>query len=496
MRKPPRPFLWAAILAAPVFLGCALLVYAYFRTVYYHSDQARKDDIAALSAGAYECLLLSMYPTESFASEPFSYYRGLSTLKANHRFETINDISNYLEAALDTQQPLSIVYIGFDASAIGSQYGFHASLYYMECKRKLLPLIAANPQITFELLLPYDSISYWTSMPKKQQAEAITAYRNFTNIFAPYANVVLYFPGYEEWLVCNPANYIAPDSCTPDITAFLLALTFRDSYYRLTADNMEQRFAALQALIAAHSGQTGSQSSPDLSGYDVVFLGDSVIGNYTNSLSIPGVVQGLGNAHSFNLGQGGICAAMSRDPADVSLNTVLDAFLAGSPAALNPAEQPYRGLQAYLGHIASGNQAGNTQTCFVINYGLNDYFTGKMIASENPLDIYTYEGSIRSAAAKLQKAYPDSIILLMTPNFCSYFKNGTEPQSSVGGQLADYADAMLTLSEELGIRCLDIYRSLGINASNHGQYLEDGCHPNEWGRYLIGQRILQALKSQ
>lgn len=495
MKKQQRPLLWIAILAAPVFLFGAMLLFAYFRTIYYHSDQARRDDVAALFAGEYECLLLSMYPTEPFDAEPFAYFRGISTLKANHRFETINDISSYLEAALDAKQPLSTVYIGFDAAAVGSQYYFHASLYYKECQRRLLPLIASNPQISFELLLPYDSFNGWVSMSEKLQAESINACRNFVNIFSQYENVSLFFLGYEEWLICNPANYTAPDSCSPDITTFLLALTFGGDHYRLTPDNMEERFAALQDLIASRCGQTDPLPSLDLSGYDVVFFGDSVIGNYTGSLSIPGVVQGLGNAHAFNVAQGGTSATMDKDPSDASLNTVLDAFLAKDAAALDPEKQAYMGLGDYLEHLAPGSPCENAKLCFVLGYGLNDYFSGQRIASENPLDIYTYKGSIRCAVAKLQKAYPDSIILLMTPNFCSYFRNGTDFMSDVGGQLADYADAVLELSKELGVRCLDNYRDLGINAQNHVQYLADGCHPNERGRYLIGRRILQALQN-
>lgn len=490
MKKMSRPFFVGIILLLPILLFCGLCLFGYFRTVYYHSDQTRKNDIAALASGDYECLLLSMYPTASFASETFSYYRGISTIKAEHRFETISDISNYLSTALDTNQQLTNIYIGLDASAISAQYYFHASLYHKEYQKKLLPIISANPQISFEILLPYYSCDYWNTLSDSRQAEWINSYRNFVNIFSEYSNVTIYFLGFEEWLICNPGNYDAPDSCNSDITSFLLALTFRDNHYQLTTDNMEQRFSALESVIA--------NPSPflDLSDYNIVFFGDSVIGNYTNNLSIPGVVQALSGAHTFNIGLGGSSATMDQDPSQASLNTIVDAFLAKDKDSLDPDEQPYMGLQTYLEYMVSESTKENMRTCFVINYGLNDYFWGERIASENPFDIYTYKGSLRSAVTKLQKTYPDSIILLTTPNFCTYFKNGTELQSNVGGQLTDYADAVLELSEELGVCCLDNYHNLGINATNHGEYLADGCHPNEKGRYLIGQHILQAIQNQ
>lgn len=496
MKKKAHPFLSVTILLFPILLFGGLLLFWYFRTVYYHSGQIRQDDITALSTEDYECLLLFMYPTEPFDPETFSYYRGISTLKANHRFETISDISNYLGAALDTNQQLSNVYIGLDASAISAQYFFHASLYYKEYQKKLLPMISSHPQITFEILLPYYPLNYWEHLSGKRRTELINSYRNFVNIFSEYSNVTIYFLGFEEWLIGNPGNYDASNFCSPDITDFLLALTFRDDYYHLTTDNMEQRFAVLESLAANHATQANPSLSLDLSGYDIIFFGDSVIGNYTNSLSIPGVVQGISGAHAFNMGQGGTSAVMSRDPSIASLNTIVDAFLAKDAGTLDPSKQPYIGLQAYLEYMVSQNANEDTRTCFVIGYGLNDYFCGEMVASEDPLDIYTYKGSLRSAVAKLQKAYPDSMVLLMAPNFCSYFKDGLELRSDVGGQLTDYVDAVLELSEELEVHCLDNYHNLGINATNHGEYLADGCHPNERGRYLIGQHILQAIQNQ
>lgn len=500
MKKHPRLFLLGTIIVLIITLFCGLLLFWYFRTIHYHSDQIRKNDIAALTIGEYDCLLLSMYPTEAFDSEDFVYYRGLSTLKANHRFETISDISDYLHTALDTEQQFTNIYIGLDASAISAQYNFHTSLYYKEYQKKLLSIISANPQITFEFLLPYYSLNYWNTLSDGRQREFITAYQNFINIFSGQPNVTIYFLGYEEWLICNPGNYDAFNSCSPDITSFLLALTFRDDHYKLTPDNMEQHFAALESLMANHSHQADAPeggkenlSSPDLSNYDIIFFGDSVIGNYTNSLSIPGVIQGLSGAHTFNMGNGGTCATMGQDSSTINLNTIVDAFLAGDKEAFDPSTQPYIGLQAYLEYTASKNISEDTRTCFVINYGLNDFFSGQAISSENPFDVYTYKGSLRAAVTKLQKAYPDSMIILMTPNFCSYFDNGMQPQSEKGGQLTDYVNAILELSEELGLCCVDNYNNLGINATNHAEYLLDGCHPNELERYRIGQHILQVL---
>lgn len=496
-----RQCLLAGVMLLGAALLCGLLLFWYFRTVRYHSDQARRNDIRALAQEEYNGLFLSMFPAEPFNAENFSYYRGIPTLKACHRFETLADIGDYLRTALDGGQEITSIYIGLDAPAIAGQYGFHASLYHREYQKQLLQLVSANPQTTFEILLPYYSLAYWDSLSADRRAEYINSYRNLVNIFIGQPNVAIYFLGHEEWLVANPGNYDAPDSCNPSVTSALLLMTFQDDEDNgcaLTPDNMEERFAALEALIASRAGKGEHPfSPPDLSSCEIIFFGDSVIGNFTDSLSIPGVVQGLSGAHTFNLGRGGSHAIMNQDSSFPSLNTIVDALLAKNAELLAPDnDQPYAGLLEYLENTASEDAGTNVKTCFVINYGLNDFFSGSPIDSEDPWDICTYKGSLRTAVAKLREAYPDSMVILDTPNFCTYFGNGTQPQGEQGGKMTDYVNAVQEICDELGVYCVDNYNNLGINAKNQEEYLVDGCHPNELGRYLIAQHILQAIESE
>ena len=94
---------------------------------------------------------------------------------------------------------------------------------------------------------------------------------------------------------------------------------------------------------------------------------------------------------------------------------------------------------------------------------------------------------------KLRETYPDCEIILMTPTFCSYYSNGTIPCSADGGVFSDYVNAVKEISELLNVRYIDNYNECGIDASNYGTYLPDGCHPNEAGRLLIGRHILEKL---
>ncbi|MBQ4536046.1 MAG: SGNH/GDSL hydrolase family protein [Lachnospiraceae bacterium] len=510
-----------------IALILSLSLWWYFKTSHYTSDETRKKDLTALKSQDYNCLLLSMYSVENLDEENFIYFRGIPTLKAGHSFETLKDIGDYLESAYESGQDITSIYMGIDPAIIARQYGHHASLYHPEYEKRLVNYITEHPDTHFEFLLPYYSLTHWLEMSEAEQEEAFTAYQNFINIFSGHPNVTLYFFGHEDWLIAGHGNYETYNTCNESVTSTLLAMTIRDDTYRITAENMEERFNTLEKLISRTSTDFPTTLAPmpylyNLSDYEFVFFGDSVIGNYTDSLSVPGVVAGNGNTKAYNLAQGGTTATMvdgtdtdssadsSYGEPGQSLQTVIDAFLAQNPSLLSPDSQPHAGLTAYLNEHARAEQnpfftstgaesttttGTSVKTCFVINYGLNDYFEGQPVYSADPEDIYTYQGSLRTAVQKLTAAYPDCTILLQTPNFCSYYENGTERHGTDGWILEDYVSSVIYLTDELSgeypVYCVDNYHVLDIDATNHGEYLSDGCHPNEKGRFQMGMHILE-----
>lgn len=458
-----------------------LVLYLFERRIHhFRSDEVRRADIAALSGGDYDGLFLSMYVPEAFDAGDFDYYCAIPTVQAFHPFENLADIGDYLKQGLSYNANLSTVYIGLDPYAVSSLYGHHASFYAKDYANYLTDYVQFYPDTRFALLLPSYPLDYLRSLSDNEFEELVAACRNLVNIYSSYDNIVIYFMGYEEWLIANPGNY-DNNAYNPDVAHTILLYTFRDDRYALTPDNTEERFARVAALV-----QAPPTVYPDYSDYSIVFFGDSVIGNYRDSLSIPGAVAGLSGAHTYNLGLGGTSACGNPNTEVHTLNTIVDAFLEGDIYAFEETSTPYAGLSDY--------QEEHTQNlCFLINYGLNDYFFGTPISSGDPLDPYTYTGAIRLAVSKLREAYPDCRIILATPNFTSYFEAGKEIKSDVGGQLTDYVDAVLALAEELDVDCMNNYVNFGVDNQNHGLYLEDGCHPNVSLRYIYGQHIIEKL---
>lgn len=471
----------------------ALGFYFYFRTRHYTSDSIRDSDIAEVNLSAPGCVMLSMLPPENFSAQDYERFCGISTVKASHRFENLYDIRDFFHA-LEVRPDK--VYLVFDPISVASLYGFHASLYGRAYTDTLLSVIGENGETSYDILLSGYSLEYWKTLSERKREAVVAAYRDFVNLFGGRPNVRICYLGGEEWLVANPGNYESENSCKEELTRLIVALTIRDDAYRLTAENMEDKFMVMRNLLDNKSpdpliSEEDFTTSVDLSGMDVVFFGDSVIGNFTGSTSIPGVVAGLSGAETYNFGVGGTTATYSGDPEEMSLPAVVEAFLSGDVSRLSDDSRVKRDMEGYL----SGRADGTTRsTCFILNFGLNDYFTGMPIYEPLSDDgTSCYAGALRAAVTRLREAYPGCRVILMTPNYSVEFHGGMDIQSPDGGILSDYADAVLDVADEMDVEVIDNYYESGIDGSNVWTYISDGTHPNERGRYVIGRRIVRTI---
>ncbi len=471
MRKthlPHRYILISAIML--IFLGtAAILIWQQNRT-----PSAMQEDFLRIASGNYNAAFLSTYPIETYQEEDFSYYRGLSLFKASYCIPDISVLQNYMTELTASDNNIVIVYLGMDPDLISPL--------------ELQELLTLYPSVHFEVILSYPSARDWQELSQAAYEKSLEAYCSFLAA-APAlgTNVAVYFYGTQEWLVSNPGNYDATTGqLTEPIARTVMLHSDRDHSYQVTGDNA----AILADELAAFTGRfrNAPVDFPDLSDYCFVFFGDSIIGNFTDSSSIPGVVNGLSGALSYNLGQNGTCASQL-DATMLSLPLVTDAFFQGNLSAIPQDSNVYQGLASYL-----ETPSTDRQLCFVINYGINDYFADAPISSEDPYDIATYCGAIRSSVSTIRANVPDARILLCTPTPITRNQNGTEPQGITGNTLEGYANALAGLSQELGTELLDNYHELDITPENETWFLSDKVHPTHACRYLLGTRILELFR--
>lgn len=458
-----------------------LLLLCGIAVAFFHIYEKRKaleikqQYLERLAAETYDSVFFSMYPINNYSPEEFATYRGLTPILSTHAISDLSEIAEYMDAALASGNIVSNIYLGLDPYLLWTSSRQNQETWNKNLEQYLLVYMEAYPDMTFEIMLPHPSMDYWQDINEKELETALAAYRTLIHSLDSYTNVTVYFPGAEQWLIANPANYEG-DSTTYDISKKLMLLTFCDRHLQISAANADAVLAGLASQIKEE--QAKATEYPDLSGQQIVFFGDSIIGNYTDSTSIPGVINGLTGASVYNFAIGGTPATSKAD-VDNTFLPVLERFLSGElTVAQNGTEFTY-------------NADSDSQLCFVIHYGLNDYFEGLPLENpDDPYDNYTYTGALRTGIRKLQATYPDATVLLVTPPYCSYYNEGADINGPEAGTLADYAAAVTQVAKDMNVSYINNYSDLGINNENAHIYLADGCHLNETGRFHAATHMI------
>lgn len=249
----------------------------------------------------------------------------------------------------------------------------------------------------------------------------------------------------------------------------------------------------------------GGQQKSDTD-YRIVCLGDSIIGNERDETSVTAVMESILGEPVANGAFGGTCASLSNTEYrptfyedSINLTMIADSIA-------------YDDFSVQLFDITSNNfkldyfQPALNELAKVdfeevdiifIEHGINDYSAGRPIDNaNNPLDVYTYIGSLRYSIEKIKSAYPDIEIVLVTPLYCYFKVNGergldSETADFGQGPLINYVEAELQVAKEYGIPIVDNFHNLGINSDNIDEYAIDGIHLNEKGRQLLANALAE-----
>lgn len=455
-----------------LFIAAALMISFCFLLL--RRPKAQRDDYKQISSMSYDTVFLSMYPLDTYSEEDFAVYRGMTVFKASYCIPSFSVIEQYMKQVAKSGNSVSTVYLGIRPDKA--------------TPRQLQDLARRYPSAAFEVIISYPSADYWSALEADEYRKVLGAYIDFLSALPDLPNIRLYFYASQEWLVSNPQCYISEWLVTEDMARQIMLHS--DYIHNYLVTHEKAAAFTLQLTELTEKIRNTAEELPDLSGSHVIFLGDSVIGNYTDCTSVPGVVNALSNADTFNCGYGGNTASMLPDSL-ITLPGIAEALVKGDLTSVPEDVQVYSGLASYLAAPSSGQK-----TFVVIYYGLNDYFIGCPVSSEDPFDISSYSGAIRSAVATLRASLPDARIILCTPNRCHQFNFGTAPHGEEDYVLEDYANAVISLSEELQTGLLDTYHDFKLDQNNWCDYLEDEVHPNASFRFLISEKLIRLLQLQ
>lgn len=196
------------------------------------------------------------------------------------------------------------------------------------------------------------------------------------------------------------------------------------------------------------------------------------------------------NLTPINLGFDGACAGAFQRPYidDFSLCKLVDSIISSG----------WNSQDKSMTFINDGNEAAlariktvdfNQVTHIGLEYGTNDFTVCAPIA--------TFRDWLNYAIRKLLTAFPKARLILITPAWQLNFEDldtDTHPNQS-GIFLRQYVETMVSVAAATGIPCLDMWRTLGINAVNYKAFTFDGRHPNETGAIIRGEVIASFISS-
>ena len=450
--------------------------------LFYKPEEMRKD-FERLENDTYNGIFVSAFATDNYAEDVFLTYRGVPVVIADYQMKKAEDYADYFNEAWASGNQITNIYMGVDPYALWEEAGGNQEKWEELISFNMTRYVVAHPDVTFEVLLPYDSLEKWLALDGEECQQRYECYYAFVDKLDDYANVTQYYVGGQEWLIANPGNYV-DGQAGEDIAKKLQLLCFCDHEYVIASGNAEILLDGLTMLLEKE--RENPTVYADLSQYAFVFFGDSIIANARGSHSIPGVVSGLTGAQCYSLAVGGIAAAV--DPkSDFSLPYMVETFIAGGDEGVKLESDYQLGLNEYLAADV------NKKHVFVINFGLNDYFGGHPVSTDNPQDLGTYTGALRQGIAALKEAYPEAAIIVQVPTYTNFFSEGTDIlcEDGTARVLKDYADAAIMVAEEMDVLCLDNFYDFAMDGSNYETYLADGCHPNDYGRFVLGKRLAQ-----
>lgn len=237
---------------------------------------------------------------------------------------------------------------------------------------------------------------------------------------------------------------------------------------------------------------------PDENKMQIVFLGDSILDGYRNESGIAYLTGEFCNAHVYNMAMGGTTAALTTYE-----SAMYDTWTSRSLLGV---------VNVICGNVdkglLDGYRAGEVYAIcdftktdyFVIEYGMNDFLSAiPMNNDSNTNQEYTYVGALRIAINTLRRSFPNAEIVLCSPNYAqfwgkdgSYLGDGNMVDNG-GGTLVAYHRVCGNVSADSQTLFLNGYEGIGLDAYTADEYLEDGIHLSEKGRWKYAEKLSETI---
>ena len=254
---------------------------------------------------------------------------------------------------------------------------------------------------------------------------------------------------------------------------------------------------------------------PKTAQYDIVFLGDSIIGNFAGSESVTEIVEERLGKSTFNGAFGGTTLSCSDELMWGSVTATQWSLAELADAIAYNDWNSQRSTMQYASFYGDVNMQSlyyfedrmkelsevdfSGVEFLIIEHGTNDYNCGRVL--DNPEDLYditTFGGALRHSIKVLKEAYPDMQIVLMSPIYCELGEEREKKCDSWdwgGGTLDEYIQLEKEIAAEYGVLFMDAYTGSGIREDNAKEYLGDGLHLTAEGAEMLSDFVAKYLET-
>ena len=257
---------------------------------------------------------------------------------------------------------------------------------------------------------------------------------------------------------------------------------------------------ALQETESQQTEETQVAEEPAEDRLNIVVFGDSIWDMDRTETGIAAQVASFMDADVYNCAIGGTRATLKEGESPDKFDTWDSTSLMGMVNVIAGKVDP-EFMEGYPAGGVIRNVDPSKVDYYILAYGLNDYFAGAPIAVEggNNWDAHGYAGALRNAVLLLRQTSPNAQILLISPTYCQFYKDGymytdSNMKDYGNGTLTDYVNAAQNVAETEQTLYIDAYSTMGINIYTAEEYLEDGIHLTEAGRTLYAKAVSSCLK--
>ena len=248
---------------------------------------------------------------------------------------------------------------------------------------------------------------------------------------------------------------------------------------------------------------------------NIVFVGDNLFGDYQDADGIPEMVAAqIPDSTVYNLGfaNNTMCSKnfeysedYGNDALSFYFTSLSIANKEGFDLLRNGTRNAEDGVEDYFMDTIDRMDTVDFSDVdiMVVSYGIQDYLQDREIESTNNelLDPTIFCDALRQGVRWLRAAYPNMQIIVMSPTFCYYEKDGSyEPgdvyKNDQDGTIASYMIAEKNACAAENVTFLDNYWGVDINADNADTYFtESKEYPNEAGRKLIADKVVDTIQN-